>query len=192
MEVLLTLFVFGSVWFWLLLIATSGFLCVFSEHKKGLWATFFLFVTLLLFFSGNFGVLVFLKENPFTVLLSVVGYFVLGAVWSYFKWDLYLEDEKEVYEEFKKEWTNKDGTWKREDDAKNTYPYLQMKHIVENGALGEKERIVTWMAFWPWSFVWTFINDFVLKIFNRIFRFMRGLYDRTTARILGDIAHDFQ
>lgn len=33
-----------------------------------------------------------------------------------------------------------------------------------------KGRITTWMTYWPWSLVWTMINDPIRKAFNMIFR----------------------
>jgi len=37
-----------------------------------------------------------------------------------------------------------------------------------------KMRIYVWIAYWPWSFVWTMINDPVRKIFNRIYASIAG------------------
>jgi hypothetical protein len=46
------------------------------------------------------------------------------------------------------------------------------------------------MAFWPWSAVWTLLNDPVQRAFRRIFNYLREFYQRMSDRIFSDVAKD--
>lgn len=45
-----------------------------------------------------------------------------------------------------------------------------------------KSRISRWMTFWPWSVLWTVLDDFVRNIFKRIQRRLNELMERIAAR----------
>jgi hypothetical protein len=45
-----------------------------------------------------------------------------------------------------------------------------------------KSRISRWMTFWPWSMVWTLLDDIVRNIFKRIQRALNELMERISTR----------
>jgi hypothetical protein len=59
-----------------------------------------------------------------------------------------------------------------------------------------KLRITTWMAYWPTSVVWYLLRDWVLKIFESVFRRFKGVFvgmrNRAYADILKELPEDFK
>ena len=39
-----------------------------------------------------------------------------------------------------------------------------------------KSRITMWMALWPWSLLWTVVNDLIKRLWEEIYNFLRAIY----------------
>ena len=50
-----------------------------------------------------------------------------------------------------------------------------------------KRRILLWMAWWPWSAIWTVINDPVRKIFRTLYNSIKGWLQAVADRMYRDI-----
>jgi hypothetical protein len=46
-----------------------------------------------------------------------------------------------------------------------------------------KHRFLSWIGYWPWSLVWTLINDPLKRIVRRIYYELQGVYQRITDRV---------
>lgn len=59
-----------------------------------------------------------------------------------------------------------------------------------------KLRITTWMAYWPTSVVWYLLRDWVLKLFESVFRRFKGVFvsmrNRAYAEVLKELPEDFK
>lgn len=53
-------------------------------------------------------------------------------------------------------------------------------------ATQNKEMIVRWMMFWPWSLIWTIVQDFVIDLFENIFRWLKNTYQKIANRHFAD------
>ena len=48
-----------------------------------------------------------------------------------------------------------------------------------------KERITTWILWWPTSFLWTMLNDPLVRLAKWIYQRLGGVYDRITNLVFG-------
>lgn len=151
---------FGSmVWFWVLFGVFSIVLFVSVETDKAGIATVATLVFLILFafwggLPGGGSLLALLAANPTYIIIGVIGFFVLGTLWAVAKWWFYVRDLAEK----RKEQIAAHGK------GKSYYGVIQKPLVRDN-----KSRIMTWMCFWPYSFVWTMINDPVRRVFKAIY-----------------------
>jgi len=103
----------------------------------------------------------FIQSNPLTVVLAIVLYCFIGVFWSLIKWVFYLKDVKEYL----------GGSWER-----NGRPL----------AKNNSNKIITWMAYWPFSMVWDLIDRPFIRGFKWIQKNTSGLYDKIAKTILGE------
>lgn len=116
-----------------------------------------------------------------------------------------LKDEWKKFLLGQHEWSEDTGEWveteepqrKNESDydyRNRTYnsrkPVRRLKLIPV--AWEHKALILTWMTYWPWSFLWTVTNDFIRKAFKRIQRALSDLMDRIARFVFRDTAKDFK
>jgi hypothetical protein len=71
-----------------------------------------------------------------------------------------------------------------ENLLKDFYYFLDYRVFKDNPlskrprAVNNKARITAWMSFWPYSLVGTLLNDPVRRLFNAIFSWVKGLYQK--------------
>ncbi|MBI2108785.1 MAG: hypothetical protein HYT93_01205 [Parcubacteria group bacterium] len=193
MEWFFGLFVLGSFGFWTLVVIANIALFACTENERPFLGIFVLLGTfLLLQFLGDLHLFTYLKNHPFAIFMYFGGYLVCGTVWSVLKWYFYLLNKKEEYEELKKQhFSDSDMDEKNLENWKRTNTHSEMKRLIRSSIFDYKEKIVTWMTFWPWSVLWTLIDDFVFKVFNKIFYYIRGLYESIKKRVFASIEPDF-
>jgi hypothetical protein len=138
----------------------------------------------------------------------VGGYFVCGLIWGITKWWLFLHNRLEEYEDEKRKWLHdkdvegaeipKDlkAEWKEYllgvGDTKWTdWSGGTTKIRIRPNAWENKSRILTWMSFWPWSLIWSLINDFVRAIWRRIYRVVGDWYEWISKYVFRDVDNDF-
>ena len=173
---MLELFAFGSFWFWVLasviFFTITGFVNR-NEEIDGRIATTFLVIGLgLFFFLGNvdlfFSLMDFIKDEPLKFILYVGSYLIVGAIWSVVKWYYFLLDYKKDYLERK---------------SRSTYPVSFDIPTAKN----YKGDIIMWMSYWVVSIFWTFVHQWVHKIWNNIFSKLEGVYNKISNHIFKDI-----
>lgn len=159
---------FGTIGFWVLAVIASILLFAFIEAEEGSAAT----ITLLLFLAiqqfFGFNVISYLVESPMRTLYLIGGYFVGGTIWSFIKWWFYVKDVRYRYDEAREE---KAPSMSKKEWAYYVANYGLSKPIASKS----KEKILRWMSFWPWSLIWTLINDPVKKAFRAIYQRIQGL-----------------
>ena len=166
----LAFFAVGTFWFWVLAISIPVLLFLLVELEWPGWATASVLATILLLeFLGDANIFVFIRDNPILIVVSVFAYFCAGTVWSYFKWWFYARKKRHEYDEAMEYY--------------GRYNDNVLKPKVEDykpRALDHKRRILIWMSYWPWSMVWTLINDFVKDIFEFIFHRLHDAYQKVS------------
>lgn len=201
------LFVVGTFWFWLLLVAEIVLLFVFVEYENGIGATISVlaFGALLQMF-GNVDIIQYLRANPIFVLSCAAAYFACGAVWGIIKWWIFCHDKLETYQEKRDAFFREHNV---DSSTKVVPPELRerWKRVVESVQQdyrnGDKEfgkppqvrthkaQIMRWMSFWVISMVWSFINDFVKRVFRTIYQRLAAFLQRISDNLFGSIKEDF-
>lgn len=174
--VLVASLVLGSLWFWVLVAAAIVALFTFIDHDDGIGAT----GTLIAFFLiqqlfGDFKVFSYVKFHPARTAELLIAYFLAGTLWAIAKWWFHVREERAKYDEKRasflrgQELEPSDGI--PEDLKAKWAEWAPKKPNVSDS----KERILRWMSFWPWSMVWTLINDPIKKAFRAIYRYIQKL-----------------
>jgi hypothetical protein len=203
---MLELFVFGTFWFWALVAAEIILLFVLVENETGVGATVSLLVfAALLQFCGNVDIIGFVRTNPLTIVAGLIAYFILGTVWGIIKWRLFCQDSLDEYEEAKAEFLRglglPSGTKIIPDEHKTAWANrLQNARKYVNGnyvsladipqAKDHKSRILRWMSFWCVSIIWSFMHDFVTRIFNSIYRSIAEFLQRMADSMFANVRED--
>ena len=53
-----------------------------------------------------------------------------------------------------------------------------------------KERVITWMIWWPSSVIWTLLDDLVKNIFNHIYNGIHSTLQGISNRIFSGVAEE--
>jgi hypothetical protein len=172
---MVTLFALGTFWFWLLItVAVISIIAITEQEDSNSWHwSILLGLPVLLYFTGCkneiLSLLSYVQENPVTIILGFVGYLFLGTIWSVVKWYLYLTNIREYY---------------------RLYPYNFNSNKSKFNAKENKERIVNWMMYWPFSGLWTLINDPIKKSFQRIFQGLENRFQKISDNITKEFDND--
>jgi len=139
--------------------------------------------------------------NPALVLGVVAGYAVAGIVWSAPKWWFYVRKIRDEYllllDLYKTEhkipaevsiinatYTNHGAIpdesmeiphmpdWQRYYNDYSFYGVTEFPPLASQN----KSRIITWMMCWPWSALWTLIDEPFKRFFNFVFENLKGVY----------------
>lgn len=130
-----------------------------------------LFYFLFLQFIAGVNVVGLIAASPLLALGYFAGYFALGTVWSIAKWWVYLRKKAEELRQEKAA-----GHKIREYDIPR--------------ASKKKNKIANWILFWPISFIWTFLDDFVKEPCHKIVECPNSLYQGIADSVFKDIKID--
>ncbi len=173
------IFLIGTFWFWTLIFVTAVVIIYFLEASLegeddlegggGVPATVTLLISLAVFsyWGGKqtlVDLLTYLRHNPLITVSLIVSYFISGTIWSFFKWYFFL---KKVKNKMIKE---------SKSIKKDKIP-----NISKN-----KSKIMTWMMYWPFSMLWTMIDEPIKNTFKFIFGKVENVYQKMANRIFND------
>lgn len=159
-----TIFEIGTLWFWLLMGVTFVVVLFFVENEKkyswfGATISFVAFLALIGWF-GNGTTFKTAFQNIRDYPLSIIGFFaiyvILGVAWSFAKWYVFLKDIARQL---------------RIKSVKSADSYHYIPRFNDN-----KERITSWITYWPFSIFWTLTHNFFFKIYNWITETLEHTY----------------
>lgn len=193
-----TLFVFGAVGFWILVLVAFILLMLCVQFERYLFAFCTVGATLaFLYFCGNSGIIEWIAANPLQIVLAIVVYILAGTGWSLGKWFLFVVDRKEKLIEFKDEWLreNPEGDFKAYFNSdKIIYREGKNAHIRQHYGVPEprdhKVRILGWMGWWPWSLLNALLFEFFKRVFQHVYNSLAGVFRRIAKRVYGDVLND--
>jgi hypothetical protein len=165
------MFVFGSLFFFILIFVVGIILIVATElEDQNSWLFLTIPITIvLLYWGGNSQTikdwLIYITENRGQIIIFVILYLLIGTIWSFVKWYLYLVEMRDHY---------------------NTYG--SSSYYRDNYSLNQnKERILNWMIYWPLSAFWTMINHPVRKMFKLILKNFAEHYQSISDKVFKDL-----
>jgi hypothetical protein len=198
---LIELLSFGTLTFW----AVFAFffllilLQVLSESTGWAVATIALYVAGLFVF-GPFS-FVWIKENPIFILQILGFYVIVGILFSIAKWLIYSREAKKEYEKIKMNYLTRNNLKSISEENRSDFKlYLKDNMNFRGSKLDfatiipqvsqNKELIIFWMSFWPWSITISIFSDFLNKFWNMIYSSIRALYQAITNFMFKDAIKD--
>ena len=164
-----TLFALGTLWFWLLIIASVITITALIEKEQNIWADIVFAGTMVLLFKLGCGApLSTIGSWIATHWIYSIGlffaYIIVGFLYAFVKWAVFVSDGKD----------------RLIRSNKTFYP--------KQWTAGEnKNRITHWVIYFPINGAWTLISNPVVKVVNRIFYKVEGIFNRISEKIMHDL-----
>lgn len=178
-----TLLAIGSIGFWIALILASILITMLIENADsgGSSATFVCILTLALLYVFGAGQDIrnigsFVASNPLVVGLAVFVYVVAGAFWSIAKWYFFVIGIRNEFLDNRKLYIHDPK------DERNKLTLSELESKIPS-ARDNKARITSWMFYWPFSALFTLVNEPIKKIFNTIYRRFTTSFDRISKNV---------
>jgi hypothetical protein len=184
--------VIGGWIFWLGVFSTSLMIISFSENEKPAWPFIpILGFLIILAVASPFSPFTWVVAHPLETLLGFLSYLILGAIWTIVKWYSFSIRAMEIYQKHRNKWLSDRNI----DVFINSMHGVDLKTYISRNVSYDRfggtmppepgrniNRIFTWMLYWPWSLLWTFLNDPLVRIFNFAFRRIEDLLKSVTRR----------
>jgi hypothetical protein len=103
-------------------------------------------------------VLTFIKEKTLFFIISIIVYFIIGLIWSVFKWWIFLRKEAQKY-------------IKSQNFSSRPKPS-------DNSA-----TITMWITYWPVSLFWFTVSNPFVKLGEFIGTYFTGIYERISKSV---------
>jgi hypothetical protein len=188
------------MWFWLLtIIAILGvILSLDKDNGWGASASLLIYGAVVVLLSDAQIIDWAKGTSPWVFVEVAAGYLVFGTVWGVVKWVLFTRklafECEEHYRVSRKQFLAKKGlsandqtvipgnlkaAWQQESNQRLSRYDEEGNEISCVGPDGKinppeardhKATILMWMSFWPFSALWTLIDDFVKRAFEHIYR----------------------
>lgn len=118
--------------------------------------------------------------NPFLSGLGIVGYFLVGALWSLFKYYLWLKSERDHMLDEMAQW--------RASQSKNAdlsiAAFGRSTYAAKWKPRYNKSRLVFWMTWWVPSVFWTLTHDLFTKAWRVVYDLVVREYERLADRVI--------
>ena len=198
------------VWFTFGLFITIGILL---ENEFNGWANS-LFSILIALWIWNYGTEMWggISSHPLQTIGFIVMYLVMGGVWSFVKWFVYVKSIFTKFSDIKKSFRKKYGIDDSNVELHNnwgkftrmlgsTFKYAdnsgyisfigvgnmyQIQQKIKPLSSEKKSVIISWITYWPVSMISTLLNNPFRKLFEFIYNNLSGFYDRITNKFRND------
>lgn len=198
---LLSMFMFGTFWFWALLGVGMIVMTAFIVHERDVKAALTLVVVLAaLALFGDFNALAWIRAHAVGFCVGLGVYLAFGTVFAVFKWWRFVGRLRDTYDEAKARYLQTHGlagpgipVEYRGDWRNHVRQYVRdLRGDFPPQARSYKGKIVSWMTYWPWNLLWTLINDPIRRLFKAIFQMIQGILQGISDRAFQDTADDFK
>jgi len=189
-----SLLAFGCWTFWLWFAVVMVFLLFCVETQSAGWATMSVIASLGLLQYAGYPIWLTISTYPLTILPIVGAYVVIGIAWAFCRWYFYVKHQRYLYDEFKKGFLKVMGVENPANQIPDNLKYLfssvtrkAFYYTEEKYSLAQKQffdtvnfevhptiadhkaSIYIWLAYWPWSMLWTLMHNFVKNMFEYIY-----------------------
>lgn len=135
-------------------------LALVDSNKSGFALTTLFFGGLIYHYTINSLIIpaawAFICLNPGLMFTCISAYFLIGLMWSFFKWFLHVKKEQSM------------GATKESCS-------IQPKYYTDT--------IVTWMAYWPFSVILFILHDALSRFYKWIYSKVSGVYEKITSSV---------
>lgn len=186
---LISLFVLGGFWFWLLVLGLLVLieLSTMSENHFGFgWIALFCGV---LWLFSDFNPLTWIWHNPWTLLIDSGVYLAIGLIWGIAKWFFHLKNVNDSITPSLDRYREMYETAKARADnpfVGSLQAYLEDRSIIPV-AKNNKNQISVWMLWWPFSLAYTLFADVVRRLCHWIMDHYIVVFDRINNSVFGNL-----
>lgn len=188
--------------FWLIpfLVVYSILLIYWIDREYSGWATFSLLVAgAIVQWGFKIDLLGYILGHPWVVLYGSIGYFTVGTIWAITKWWFYVSGERRKYNEYRAKFLRSHKVEGNviPDDLKQRFSedmprYGEDAIEIRPDVTQHKAQIYMWMAYWPFSALWTILNDPIRRIFRAIYARIRATLQRISDHEWAGTDQDFK
>lgn len=197
------LLAFGSLAFFLEVLAVVILLCVLVEKDEGVWATVvFIGTVLSLNFLSKVPILDYIRTNPLRTVELVAAYFAIGVGWTLIKWYFFVHRKVVAYNEYKRNFLkshNVDSLTpalaaELADELSNANGYRNTRGVSATAPdpADHKGDLTRWGTYWPFSMVGTALNDVVRRAWEYVYEMLQTTYHRMAKAIFKTAEADLQ
>lgn len=169
-------FILFSFWWWTLIVGIFTWILICTANEwfgAGVIPIIFLAIGLTLL--GDTRLVSILLSWHMAWLIP--SYLLMGVGWSMIKWLVFVRNKMHVYNDLKQRWITSKGSIDGFDGhIRNHHEFRHYDNLIPQASY-EKNRIVGWVAYWPWSLLWTVCDDLIINLFDTIFKVCRRAYD---------------
>jgi hypothetical protein len=142
----------------------------------------------------------FVKNDVGTTILFVLGYLVVGVVWSFLKWNEFVKRKIELFKKVRAKLIIQ-----RPDFDENSDKSVEIlcQKLRENGIdiwghqvktmaelkikvmpIGSENKsgIIAWISYWPLSLLATLLNNPFRRLFEYVYSLVANAYDKISQR----------
>lgn len=175
-----------------------------ENELEGWTTTLFSLGLALMVFNFKTEIWDFLSQNPTQTLIFSLSYVLIGIIWSFIKWQVYVKNIFNKLKQIKKDFITENGPinesnlkflndkirdarFRRADD--NNYSIdidkADSLEVIANKvapmASKKKSVITSWISYWPVSVAATLLNNPFRRFFEWVYDNLSGYYDKITA-----------
>lgn len=186
----------GGYIFWALLGAVLvGLVAAVDKDESFIASVLTLGTLVFLTLFTTFNPFAWVWANSGLVILLAIGYVLVGIVYSGAKWVLWNYTISRKLKAYKPDWMKAQPRRDYESLAdyearffetakyKLNLPSDEISPRVRNN----KSRIMTWMVYWPFSFVWTVLKDPFRIVYDLAYAWMGGTLQSLSDRVYRDV-----
>ncbi len=125
-----------------------------------------------------------IKANPGILAIGLLTYFIIGTIWSFFKWYLFVGDKAKTINLLLESGISKDLI----ADKYSTF-YIKKATILETNfaclapnVKDYKKKITIWIILWIPSSIWFLVNDPIRRMANWIYDQVKGRFQSISDR----------
>ncbi len=182
----------GTLWFaWL---GSMLFFCCWAVHEDSGWGATWVLVfgaaAFIIFAPPAAAVVHWVIDHQGQLPYLALLYVAVGSMWGIVRWYLFVSRAARDYAGKSTDLMNdyQNGPWSPGGSSlsltKITYAeWLDRFHNLPPSPSKHRSRIVTWMVWWPFSFLDTLLSDLVRRIFDAIYDEVAALLGRISARV---------
>lgn len=143
-------FIAGIFVSWWAIIPLVLLAIIMEANDSDGWATFW-------FIPAAIGAYLLFKPSTDYLIVAAIGYFVIGVLWSFYRYKQYLNKKIEYY--------------KRYSDINRLSDHIGL-HTPDR----EVDRLVAWILIWPVSTIAHLTGDIALAVRSMVLGMFRGAY----------------
>jgi hypothetical protein len=176
---------FGGLLFWSIVGIVALVITTQVHEEKVGWAAFTLLAAVAAVVALTNTVKLLAGIPPIYYLYGFLGYLGVAALWATIKWRaFFLPALFEKYEELRYNFLKRKGLDEMPADPavrkefNDQHDVARLDVNYNRMVRHNKGRITTWMVFWPFSLLETFLGDFLVRVFNTIYKTLAGMLQR--------------